>query len=185
VAAHQSLKAATAFRLLAGTSIAANMQLGMRLYGDWSKQFGTMDGQIMDGFPDGNGTWHKKSKAWVTTLYPRFLHRTHRAVAPVPIDQSGRRSGRSTKSYLLNELKCDGTYRPRPHRGGDEAKGGNSGEPAQLSGSSSPYLRARFSVSPPLFCIHHCGVSYVPSPAGAAKVSTKQGEYEMMQTGEA
>jgi glucose/arabinose dehydrogenase len=33
---------------------------GAYIYGDWSKQFGTMDGQIMIGFPDGNGGWERQ-----------------------------------------------------------------------------------------------------------------------------
>lgn len=33
---------------------------GAYIYGDWSKQFGTMDGQIMIGTPDGNGSWNRQ-----------------------------------------------------------------------------------------------------------------------------
>jgi len=33
---------------------------GAYIYGDWSKQFGTMDGQIMIGTPDGNGSWKRE-----------------------------------------------------------------------------------------------------------------------------
>lgn len=33
---------------------------GAYIYGDWSKQFATMDGQIMIGMPNGDGTWTRK-----------------------------------------------------------------------------------------------------------------------------
>ena len=33
---------------------------GAYIYGDWSKQFATMDGQIMVGVPNGNGGWDRK-----------------------------------------------------------------------------------------------------------------------------
>jgi len=33
---------------------------GAYIYGDWSKQFGTRDGQIMIGVPDGNGGWERQ-----------------------------------------------------------------------------------------------------------------------------
>jgi glucose/arabinose dehydrogenase len=33
---------------------------GVYIFGDWSKQFGAMDGQIMFGYPDGNGGWKRE-----------------------------------------------------------------------------------------------------------------------------
>lgn len=40
---------------------------GAYIYGDWSKQFGVMDGQIMVGVPDGNGGY-KREMAEVTNM---------------------------------------------------------------------------------------------------------------------